>query len=292
MTIVIRRPDSSRSRTVQRNLKSAGALRARASRLTARGRYPAAASALQRALRLATKARPSDPFLLAALLNDFGVVCKYLGRFALANRMYERALGLILSSGDSLDQREALATLYHNLGGIAHAQGRFGLALRHAQRGIEIRKTIRPRDALSLAADEAALAAILADSGRKSQAAATYLRSLRTSRRRLGARHYEVGAAMANLGALYLRMARLQDAERSLRLGVSILEEALGRNHPRAASALNNLAVVCARRGKLREADALYKRVLRMIERQPRSAQPTAALVRDNYKRFRRMAMP
>ena len=109
---------------------------------------------------------------------------------------------------------------------------------------------MRPPDAVSLAADEAARATILADMGRRSEALRIYLGALRTFRRRLGGKHYEVGFTLTNLGALYWRMGRAGAAENSLRRGIAIVEKALGRNHPRISGALSNLAFVCARRGR------------------------------------------
>ncbi len=269
------------------HLGRAKRLHSQASRLVARGDYPAADAAFRRAIREANRAGGLDPLFLAAMLNDFGVLCKASGRFAAAERAYRRAMRLIASSRRNPGYKDALATLYHNLGGIAHARGRYGEGLRYARRGIAIRKAIRPRDTLALAADEAALAAILADAGRMADAAKLYLRALRTFRRILGARHCEVGSTLSGLGSLYARTARPNEAERALRLGVTIMEDALGKRHPRIATALNNLAVVCARGGKFREARALYHRVQRMSEIQPRSV-PIAALARQNYKKLRR----
>jgi tetratricopeptide (TPR) repeat protein len=210
-------------------MKTIKQLHAQASRLVARGDYSAADVAFRRAIRDPNRVHGFDPLFLAALLNDFGVLCKSRGRFALAERAYRRALPLIASSRWNPGYKEALATLYHNLGGIAHARGRYAKALRYARRGIAIRKSIRPRDPLALAADEAALAAILADAGRTAAAATLYLRALRTLRRIIGARHREVGSVLSSLGALYARTARPKEAERALRLGVTILEEALGK---------------------------------------------------------------
>jgi tetratricopeptide (TPR) repeat protein len=172
------------------------------------------------------------------------VVCKYTGRFADANRMYQRALKLVRGFDDAANQKNFIATLYHNLGGIAYARRRYAQGLRYARWGIQLRKKTRRRDPVSLAADEAALAAILSELGRNSEAVRLYLRALRVFRRRLGHRHYEVGSVLTNLGAVYWRMARPVQAKRAVRRGLLILEYALGKNHPRVTTARDNLAVV------------------------------------------------
>lgn len=234
----------------KRGLATAKALHLRASRLAAQGDYRSAAAALLQALPVAEQIRPSQPVFIAAILNDFGVVCKYTGRFAQASRMYRRALKLVAASRDRWERKRFEAALYHNLGGVEYSRRRFDLALRYARRGIRLRKTIRPREATEIAADEAALAAILSEVGRTSDAVAIYSRVLRVFRRNLGREHYEVGAALANLGAVYWRIGRSNASERALQRAVEILEEALGRKHPRTITAVNNLAIIRARRSR------------------------------------------
>jgi tetratricopeptide (TPR) repeat protein len=285
---VPRPPTASR----QRSLIRAQALHSHASRLADRGSYSAAITSFRRALRLANRGRASNPLFLVALLNNLGVVYKYTGRFAQARRMYLRALRIISGLKEVPNHKAFVATLYHNLAGIEHARRRFALALRYARRGIAIRKTTRPRDIPALAADEAAMAATLFASGRTSESARISLRALGLFRRSLGPRHYEVGAALANLGLVYWETGRPRAAERTIRHATLILEAALGKNHPRTASALNNLALICARHGKFAEAGVLYRRVLHILDHQPRSAYPGASVVRQNYKKLLQAARP
>jgi tetratricopeptide (TPR) repeat protein len=223
---------------------------------------------------------------LAVLLNDYGVVCKYAGRLGEASRSYRRALKLIDGAGGLRTHGDFAATLYHNLGGIEHARRRFRQALRYARRGIRLRKKVRPRDALALAADEAALAAILAELGRNSEAVKISLRVLARFRRDLGPKHAEVGAVSANLGPMLWTLGKAREAELRLRLAVSILDEALGKNHPRSASALTNLAFVCARNGKVREARALYRRVMQILGKQRRGTHAEIAVVKREYRKL------
>jgi tetratricopeptide (TPR) repeat protein len=215
-----------------------------------------------------------------------------MGRFNLAERMYRRALKLL--SKKPTNYKESLATLFHNLGGLQHARGRYGLALRLARRGLALRRSIRPCDKSALIGDEAALAVILTDLGHTGEAADIYRRVLRHYRRgvkpRMGSQHesnlYELGSTMANLGASYAKTARLAAANRNLRQAVSLLERALGKNHPRLVAALNNLAVVCARRGNFQEAEASCRRALRLVEMQPGRTYPAASVLRQNYRKL------
>jgi tetratricopeptide (TPR) repeat protein len=267
-----------------RDLQFAEALYAQAVRLTSRGKYAQSASLFRRAISLAEGCSDSSPLFLAALWNDFGVLSKYAGRFEHSEKLYHRA-GVLIPLGNPRSA-EVRATLCHNLAGLEHARGRYARALFHARRGLRIRKTFRAIDPLGMAADEAALAAILVDLGRLREAKALLRRVLLAYRRRFGEQHCETASALANVGALYARAGRFQTAERAFRRSLRALENVLGHNHPRLASVLNNLAVVCARRGKLGEADAFYKRVLRLLSHQTGPGYPRIALVRANRKKL------
>jgi hypothetical protein len=69
--------DKSRQR-----LRGVKALHAQALRLTSHGRYSQATVAFVRAISLTNARSPSHRPVLAAVLNDFGVLSKYAGRFA------------------------------------------------------------------------------------------------------------------------------------------------------------------------------------------------------------------
>jgi tetratricopeptide (TPR) repeat protein len=272
-----------RALTQTRRVRNPEKLRDRALRLMLMGRYRQAASAFRRSISLSGHRGFDRPFL-AALLNDFGVLSKYAGRFARAKRLYERARKLIPRDDPRYNQFRA--TLYHNLGGLEHARGRHARALLYARDGIRLRRNLRDRDPCDLIADQVALAAILVELGRFREAQKIQHRLLRVCRRRFGVRHYETASLLSNLGALYVREGRFDAAERTLRSALRVLEGSLGRNHPRLVSVLSNLATLRARRGNLSEADTLYARALRLLERQFGPTYPSVATVRANRRKF------
>lgn len=239
-----------RSREKERNVRKAEALHLRALRLTSRGKYAEAARVFRRAVSLARNSSDSNPLLMAALLNDFGIVSKYQGQFERAQRLYDRAAAPISRSHPW--SAEFRATLYHNRAGLEHARGGYRRALLLARRGLCLRRKMRPMDPEAVAADEAALAAILVDLGRLYEAEKILRRVLRFYCGKFGRRHYETAAVLANLGALHAKRGNFKVAERTLRQALPDLEQTLGRNHPRLRSVRNNLAVVRARAGKIK----------------------------------------
>ena len=101
----------------------------------------------------------------------------------------------------------------------------------------------------STIADEAALAPILDDLGKRTEAERLYRQALRYYLRRFGERSYEVSVTLANLGALYHNLDDLPRAEQHLRRALGIDENCSDAPHPELALSLNNLAVVLAARG-------------------------------------------
>lgn len=206
------------------------------------GKYSAAEVAFRAGMRWANALKSHDPQLLVALLNDLAVLYKYTDRLAAAQQTYQRALR-ILNASEHADA-DSIATLYHNLAGVAFAKRRYQLALRQARLGIKIRKAVRPVDVVALACDEAAFAAILAETRDGTSALNILSHALIVFRRKLGPRHYEVGAALANIGVLQWRAGRTNAAKRTLSRSIFILNRALGKGHPRSAAAIRNLSVI------------------------------------------------
>ena len=100
----------------------------------------------------------------AARLNRLGLRCKAEARYDEGRAHYERALALL--TGRPAPDIDAIATLYHNLGGIEHARGDYATAEGFARRGVALREGIEDADPGDLAADRSALAAILDGQGR------------------------------------------------------------------------------------------------------------------------------
>lgn len=75
------------------------------------------------------------------------------------------------------------------------------------------------------------------------------------SRRRSGAATPELGADMNLLGMIQESASRFDDAEKSYREAIAILERSLGSNDPRTAKAHGSLAELLAYRGRRTEAE-------------------------------------
>ena len=86
-----------------------------------------------------TRARMGGRSIEAAhALNGLAVCCKYLARFDEATPLYRRALAIARRHRDI----ELMASVHHNLGGLAHAAGRAAEGERSARETVRLRTQI------------------------------------------------------------------------------------------------------------------------------------------------------
>src|SRR5262249_10834297 len=161
---------------------------------------------------LAEAAFPDD-LDTAALLNGLGVLHKYQGRYDEAEPVYRRAPAVV--EGTPGPAHPQAASLYHNPRRPGHPPGRAppppplaapgGRAAAGepwARRSVEVREKACGPDHPAVAADKAALAAILDAQGRFDEAEALYAEALAVFERIYGPEHYELAVNYNNLAAI------------------------------------------------------------------------------------------
>jgi tetratricopeptide (TPR) repeat protein len=248
------------------------------------GAYAAADRGFATALREATRAfGPRDPDV-AGILNNLGVLRKAQGRWAEAARFYQRALPLVRAARD----RGTLATLYHNLGGIEHARGRYAAGEPHARKSVALREAALGRDHVAVAADVAALAALVEGRGRLEEAAGLYLRALAVFRRKLGRASAEVALNLSSLAALRQEQGRTAEAGRLFAEALPLQERIYGRGHPEVALTVHNFASHERAAGRLSRAAALFARALQAFRRSLGSRHPHTRLCARNLRAVQR----
>ena len=211
-----------------------------------------------------TQAGRSSGYPLVRALNELGLWCKAVGRYAEGRRHYRRARRLLerLSPSDT----ESLATVYHNLAGVEHATGRYAAGEVLARKGLAIRLAGPRPSARMLAADLIALAAILEGRNRWDEAEALYLRGLHLLERLSLRQPAEEAVAWGGLGILALRRGRPGEALQLLARAVRLKRRALGPTHPDLGLALHNLAAAYRMVGREAAARAARDRAVAILE--------------------------
>lgn len=259
-----------------RALDGLGGLRRR------QGRYAEAETFHLQALDLCRLAG-HEHSLVAEVCNGLAIVYKYTGRYDEAEPLYRRALAICRRVLGPRHPRTS--GIYHNLAGLAFARGDLSKAESYGRRGLDLRAAALGTDHLDVAADKAALAAILVSASRRYDEAEQLLRdALSVFESILGPEHQEIGAALHTLAALYGRTGRTRRAEATYARSLAVKEAALGRHHPHLVSTLNNLALLFQRTGRHNDAKAAYERCLRILG--PTSQDPLRRACDHNYRRL------
>jgi tetratricopeptide (TPR) repeat protein len=206
------------------------------------GQYAAARDRARTALRLATRRLPRVSPFTAAAHNELGMIGKYAGWFALADRHYRAARPLYRRIFGATSRE--MATLFHNLGGLEHARGEFARGEPLARAAVEIGRRVLPAGDPELLAHEVAHAALLDGLGRHAESTAIYRRALAAYTRRFGRVHYETASTLHNLAAAEHELGRLALAHRHYLESLRLHERLLGPSHPEVGLGLYNLGVL------------------------------------------------
>jgi len=228
------------------------------------GDYAEAGAELERSLEMA-EACDLDGADLARCLNAVGVLARYRGDFEYAQRAYERALR-ILETHDAPDPND-LATLHHNLAGLAQTRGDPTTGLHHARASIAIRSLALGPDHLLTALDRAVYGAILADLGHHDSAQYEFTKAIAALELAYGPRHPEIAANLHNLGAVAELMGRLGEAERHYAASLEMRDRIFGQGHPDTVDTLHALAGLANAKGHHELARSRRERALDIARR-------------------------
>lgn len=174
---------------------------------------------------------------VARLCNQSGVVGKYTGDFIYAERVYHRALTILHRVYGP--QHDAVATVYHNLGGLEHSRGHPETGEPWSALSVEIRQSLHGPDHPLVAADIAAWAPLLAGCGRLDEAEMQLRRALKIFE--AAGDDYERAVTLHNLAALEQRRGAVREALADNVQALTIKLRLLGGGHPEIAMTLVNL---------------------------------------------------
>jgi tetratricopeptide (TPR) repeat protein len=216
----------------------------------------------------------------ARLMNQVGVYNVERGRYAEAEPLYKRALG-IKAKALSPDH-PSVATTLNNLAVLYDVQGRYEEEEPLCQRALGIREKALGPDHPSVATSLNNLASLYEHQSRYSKAEPLHKRALGIWQKALGPDHPDVAKSLNNIAGLYRIQGRYEEAEPMYQRALGIREKALGPDHPDVANSLNNLAALCRVQGRYEEAEPLYGRSLRIREKALGPGHPDVAQTLNN----------
>ena len=244
------------------------------------GRYDEAQEILGRALALAEQALGAEALEAADVMTDLGIVFKYAGRFDEA----EPSTGG-RSRSQSATRGPSTPTWPRSITTSAGSSTRAGTTRRRSrspEHGIEIRERAAVADHPDLAADKAALAAILDGAGKHEEAERLLREALALFEQLFGEAHYEVAVNLNNLAAIHHRRGDEPRARELYERALAIKEKLLGAAHPDLAPTLANLAALHASAGRIAEATACYSRAIAVLDPVVEPDHPTLVACRED----------
>jgi tetratricopeptide (TPR) repeat protein len=241
------------------------------------GDRSSAAVAQRAALTEAEVVHGPDSVAVAIAAQNLAVTCKHTGAFDEADDLYRRALA-IAEATDGAD--DLVATICHNLGGLAHARHAPHAGIPWARRAVDLRA--RCGHELALAADRGALAGLLIDTGELAEAEAHLRAARRTFVELLGADDLEVAIVDGNLATIALERGDLETAERHARSALAVKERVLGRHHPDLAVTLTTLGVIRAERGDPDDAARNQRRARELLRPAVEPTHPLLEVIEEN----------
>jgi tetratricopeptide (TPR) repeat protein len=210
-----------------------------------------------------------------------GIVCKFAGRFDDAAAAYAQVLPVAEALVHTDPQ--LLAALLHNLAGLAHSRGDDAGAEPLARRGLALRERVCAGGDPAVAADAAALGAILEGLERWEEAEALYRRALGIWEAEADA--YEIAMTLNGLAAVVRFSGRPHDAEPLFERALELLENFRGVGHPDTATVRNNLAMLYNATGRAKAALPLLATALADLETVVGPEHPATRDVRANRDR-------
>ncbi len=246
------------------------------------GDYGRAEDDLKRSVAIAAAQFGEASEQAAEAENNLAVLYKYWGRFEEGLQLYARAL----RSTIALHGEESLSSgaVYHNIGGILHAQGDFAAAEKPARRAWEISRRLLGDDDPHTMLDAAAYAGILDGLNRVEESEPIYRQALAIFETVFGPEHYETASILHNLAAVLAARGHLEQAEEHYRRALAIKEKLLGADSPDVALTRNNLGRLLDGAGRPGEAVPLLERAVAVLEKQLTPGHPHLALARENLE--------
>lgn len=244
------------------------------------GQYRQAEQLLQQTIRAIEAKEPRSP-MMAAALNNMGLVYEALGDALKAERSFMRAIAILKSCDDVTDRDRArpmnnLGILYLELGVIDKLR-----ELRLDELADRLEKLNPNYPDLAITLENVAgyhyirkKLSLAEESYRKAMA-------LRTAHE--GPEGFELASNFHNLGALLIQQKRYAEAEQHLQRAFSIWEKHPDRFNPSKPLAYANLGWVYALTGRRDQAESTYAKAIQLAESLLGKEHQKTAEVLENY---------
>ena len=198
--------------------------------------------------------------LVAAALNNLGLLLKDTNRLEEAEPLMRRALEITTASFG--EHHPVVARASNNLGQLLKDTNRLEEAEPLMRRALEIDTASFGEHHPDVARDLNNLGLLLKDTNRFEEAEPLMRRALEIDTASFGEHHPDVAICLNNLGLLLKDTNRFEEAEPLMRRALEIDTASFGEHHPVVAIRLNNLGLLLKDTNRFEEAEPLMRRAL------------------------------
>lgn len=205
-----------------------------------RGQYHDALQCMKNAVRMTMFFQQRDVIQISCLLNNLGMIHKYMGRYRKAESCYSLALKL-LSSSDGQNAPH-IHNVYYNFGGLAHATDNPKASYRFAKKSLCLRNQVLGESHPDFAISLSLIAASLIQMKRFAIAEKLIRRSRDILFTQFGSIHRDIAMNLNHLGVINQSVGKIKLAITNFESAISMKKQCLGPHHPDLiAPALNLL---------------------------------------------------
>ena len=247
-----------------------------------RAQYKEAESLLNSALNILQKQPGPEHSDLARTLHHLANISREGGRFADAEQLYTRELGIWERIEQGPDYRLDLTRCLHGLALLYRDWGRYDEAEKLFLRAIPIRAEVLGEGDMHVAWLRGDLGELYCYTERFDEAKPLLESALEVVKRRCGEEHPLVGLYLRDL-ATYCKRDEPDEAEEILRQAMTIQKKIYGPEHLHVAKTLFGFATLYQRRGRQAEAEHNYKRALEILEKNVTESHPDYAAVLSSF---------
>jgi serine/threonine-protein kinase len=228
-----------------------------------RGDYEKAVPVLEEAVRLQTRGDTVSP-PLADALTDLANAYFYLGKFALADTLNQRALAM---DKHLYGERHAyVADVLINLGAIRFEWAKYPEAEKYYREALDINTAWYGPDHPETASSLTALGRALASEQKYVEADSVLRRALEVSERVYGPVHPRVASALNEFSRVKQAEGKLDEAEAGFRRMADVYKKVHNDKHYVISIALSNIAGVLQERKQYPQAEALFREAIQRYE--------------------------
>ncbi|MCA9296975.1 MAG: tetratricopeptide repeat protein, partial [Phycisphaerales bacterium] len=245
------------------------------------GDYGAALASAESLLDIRRRTPDTAPADLALAINNVGWLSFNLGEMERAETLHEEALRIRRKEfGDrSLPVAESLS----NLGVVYAETARCAEAVNLHQDALKIREERLGHDHPKVAESLGNIAVALECDKQPDLALEYYLKSLEIERR---LNVPELSSSLVNIGRLYARMQRFDEAEAHVNEALELDRAVRGEDHAYVAYDLRILAGILNSGGNVERAESCLRRALDIVERLDTASEYELGVVQADYARF------